>query len=122
MGFRLSDLCEMDIVLRRDDRVNWVLRNEFTGKLQTFDVNLWGQHRLSDYYDDLSYGNGVQYFNKERDCRYDIVAVCRPRSNWYALHRMHDYSVAIRGGDINDIKDCISRFDWVEVGGEEDVL
>ena len=90
----INDLREMDIVLRKDGSVLWVLRNDYTYKLQTFTFDMWGQHELCHYNLNFTYGKDVKYFDSRRDNKLDIVAVCRPVSKWKALALMHYYYMA----------------------------
>ena len=90
----INDLQEMDIVLQKDGRVLWVLRNDYTYKLQTFNIDMWGQRELDHYNPNFTYGKDVQYFVPHRDNKLDIVAVCRPASKWKALQLMRYYEMA----------------------------
>ena len=108
----VNALEEMDIVLRRDGEVCWVLRNEYTKQLQTFSLNMWGQHELRHYYPYFKYGKDVMCSLK--DNRYDILAVCKPRSKWKALQLMHDYESVLHQGS-ETISRFMKEFNWIDV-------
>ena len=124
----LHELQEMDIVLREDGHICWVLQNSFTNKYQTFSLSMWGQHELSDYNQDFTYGNGVNYFIKERDSKYNIVGVCRPMSKWHAIKLVRDYEMAVDRYDetdeesVLDLKKALDAFKWEYVNDAEYVL
>ena len=113
----IKDLKEMDIVRRRDGSVCWILQNEYTKELQTFSLQLWGQHRLSNYYDNFKFGKNVDNFNSKRDSRYDIVEVSKAarRSTWKALQLMHDYIRIYNSEKTEEIVCCLKEFDWISV-------
>lgn len=116
----IHDLKEMDLVLRRDGKICWILRNEFTHELQSFSYNLWGQQTMHNYSDDFIYGkNRKDYQGSELDKQYDIVAVYRPRSMWKVLEIMYVYVVAVRENDRDRIEEIIKNVDWIYVNKEE---
>lgn len=115
----ITDLKEMDIVLRRDGQVCWILRNETTQTLETFLPDMWGQHMLSDYRINFDYGTpGLTRREREMNRRYDIIAVSKSRSNWKSIDNMRRYEIAKRDGDEAEIKDALSHFDWIYLNEE----
>ena len=110
----INDLEEMDIVLRRDGKVCWVLRNETTKRLQTFLPDMWGQHELRHYYPNFKYGKYVRHYSL-RDDNNDILAVCKPRSKWKALQLMHDYEALRLQGNELALKEFMKEFNWINV-------
>lgn len=113
-----SDLKELDFVKMRNGQVCWVLRNESTGKLQTFLPDGWGMHELSNYYDDFTYGKGVLNYNIKIDSKNDIIAASRSRSAWKAINNMHYYWKAVQAEDEELIKECMAEFKWIDVEPE----
>lgn len=112
---KMEQLKEMDIVLRRDGKICWIMKNENTQRMQTFALGLYGQHELLDY-EDFVYGKNVKHFNPERDKKYDIVSVCQTRSPWHAIHLVRNYELALKSEDDEAIKQALADFSWVEVG------
>lgn len=125
MIIKITDLKEMDIVLRKDGRVCWILRNDYSHKLQLFLPDMWGQSELSAYYDDFTYGKNVEHYNEKRDSMNDIVAVCRPKSPWKAIHLMRTYELALRSKDEDssqELEEAMKEFKWVYVNEKSFVL
>ena len=118
-----KDLQPMDVVLRRDGKVCWILENEYTHKLQSFGHNLWGQQVICDYSDDFIYGkNRTNYQSSVLDTQYDIVAVHRPRSAWKALDIMYRYGAARDRGDRDWMREIVNEIDWIYVGKKEETV
>lgn len=107
----INDLKELDFVKLRSGLVCWVLRNEFTGNLQTCTADGWGMHELSKYYDDFTYGKGTTDYNDKMD----IVAVSKSRSAWKAINNMHYYWKAVQEKDDELIEECMAEFKWIDV-------
>ena len=110
----INDLKELDFVKLRSGLVCWVLRNEFTGNLQTCTADGWGMHELSKYYDDFTYGKGTTDYNDKMD----IVAVSKSRSAWKAINNMHYYWKAVQEKDDELIEECMAEFKWIDVSVE----
>lgn len=118
-AFNISDLKEMDIVLRRDGRVCWVLKNEYSGLLQTFLPDMWGQHEIKDYDEKFRYKGDLILSRRERqpNIRYDIVAVSKSRSPWKSIYNMREYEKSLKSNDQEDKDRVWEEFNWIKVGG-----
>lgn len=86
-----SDLKEMDIVVRRDGMLCWVLYNSIEGGLYTFHHCMYAQYAVNKYFNNFNYGKNVEHFIPKRDSQYDIIAVIRPKTYWHAINAMRNY-------------------------------
>lgn len=102
-----SDLKEMDIVIMRDSKIYWVLYNTQRQGLALMFPNLWMFSMLDAYNEDLTHPDG---------CKYDIVAVCRFQSCFYAMSAMRKYEKAVVYR--TSVKKVIDKWNWNMVRDE----
>ena len=110
------DLCEMDIVLKRNGMVCWVLKNDFDHDLQLFNVDLWGQQKLRNYDSKFRYtgGENLSLMSKRERKPYqehDIIAIYKSESKWKLLNLMYNYKSIMKSNNKNIIE-RMSEFDW----------
>jgi len=119
MGYSINDIKEMDIVLRRDGKVCWVLRNESSGLLETFLPDMWGQQYIKDYDDQFRYkGEECSRLSRRERApyrKYDIVAISPSRSCWKSIYNMRTYDHSLKSNDQEEKDIAWENFNWIEV-------
>lgn len=103
--FCRDSIKEMDIVLRRDGIICWVMYNTGEHGLTTFLPDLWGQHSVSD-----DYNYDLSYYDSNWD-RYDIVGVARFETNWWAMVAMKNYLDAVKNHE--SVENIMNKWNWV---------
>ena len=118
-----KDLKPMDIVLRRDGQVLWVLQNDYTKEIMTFLPDMWGQQLISDYDDKFQYkgldmsrmSRSEREKHKKKEGSKDIMAVSKCRSYWKSINLMREYELAKKKDDRECLEACMKEFQWIQV-------
>lgn len=111
-------LQEMDVVLRRDGTVCWVLKDEIVGRLGLFGLDMLGYHLLKNYNYDFTYGKDLileDLDEKERENirKYDIIAVSGLDSTHNKLWVARNYEKSLLAGDTDSKNIWFRQFKWV---------
>lgn len=114
----IQKLQAMDIVLRRDGLICWILKDTISGRLRLFDLELYGYHLLKNYNCDFTYGKHVNLEDLDeiemkniRD--YDIVAVSGLNSEYDKLWTAKNYEKSIYIHDKERQNMWFEMFKWV---------
>lgn len=114
-------LSEMDLVLRRDGTVCWVLKDENIGRLRLYGLDLQPYDLLADYNYDFTYGKGINLekmidMGEENVLNLDIIAVSGVTSTHRKMFIARNYEKSMITGDIETKNTWFTMFNWVYTG------
>ena len=110
-------LQEMDVVLRRDGTVCWILKDDGVGRLRLFGLDFIPYGLIKNYKYDFTYGKDL-YLEDSGEIvlknlyKYDIVAVSGLDSTVKKLLVARNYEKFLNSGDEITKKHWFDMFNW----------